>query len=199
MRKIGQKGMDFLLFPLRILLKHETNRKLGLTSLQDERFNICMQYANGKILDIGCGKGNHFSKKVADAIGLDPYPWEGVDIVGLAEKLPFADRSFQTVTMMASFRYVKERGKALHEINRVLQENGTILIQENSPWLNRLRHFLISWNPYAGMEDVVGLNRVEMENLIKVNNFRLKKIVRYVYGLSQMYVVEKKNSDISME
>lgn len=192
-KSLWQSIKDFIFFPIRVLFEHNTIRKLGLTSLQDERFNICLAFAKGRILDIGCGPGNKFIIETGRGIGLDPYFSEGVDIMSKAEEMPFVDKEFQTITMMGTLRYIEDRNKAMQEIYRVLTDDGLVLVLENRPWLNTLRHALIWWNPYKGMEFVPGIKKKEIISLAEANQFELIKTVRYIYGLSVMYVLIKKN------
>jgi SAM-dependent methyltransferase len=187
-----QKIKDFIFFPLRIFFEHETVRKLGLTSLQDERFNACLPFLKGDVLDIGCGVGNKFIKRIGRGVGLDSYPWAGVDIVASAEQTPFEDKKFDIVTIIGTLSYIKNRDLALREIKRVLKDDGLLLILENHPIMNRIRFPLIWWwYPYKEIPDVKNLTKSNMEALLKKNSLKLKKIVKYVYGLSRMYVVSK--------
>lgn len=182
---------DFIFFPIRIFFEHDTVRKFSLTSLQDERFNVCLPYVKGKVLDIGCGKGNKFIKKLGYGIGLDPYFKNDANIIAKAEKIPFADKEFQTITIMVSLRYVEDKPQAFREINRVLDDNGLVLILENHPLINKIRHSLIWWNPYKGMEKIQGITKKEIINLAATNKFKLVKVVRYIYGLGAMYILAK--------
>jgi SAM-dependent methyltransferase len=186
-----QKIKDFIFFPVRIFFEHETVRKLGLTSLQDERFRACFPFIRGNVLDIGCGAGNKFIKTIGKGIGLDSYPWPGVDVVADVEHIPFGDKTFDVITMMGTLRYIKNRDAALNEIKRVLKDDGLLLILENSPIMNRVRHALIWWNPYRGMRENKDLTKKNMKKIIERNNLKLAKIAKYVYGLSRMYVVSK--------
>ncbi|MCL1974261.1 MAG: ubiquinone/menaquinone biosynthesis methyltransferase [Bacteroidetes bacterium] len=47
---------------------------------------------------------------------------------GCAEKLPFADQSFDAVTIAFGIRNVEDRAAALSETNRVLKSGGSLLI-----------------------------------------------------------------------
>lgn len=193
-----QKIKDFIFFPLRFFLNHETVKRLGLTSLQDERFNVCLPFVKkwgGNCLDIGCGKGNKFIKMLGYGVGLDPYFPEDADVAANAENMPFAGKEFKIITMMGTLRYIKDRVGAMKEIYRVLADDGLVLILETCPLLNTIRHRLIWWNPYKGMEISRGVKRKEIIELAEVNQLKLVKTVRYVYGLSAMYILAKNYED----
>lgn len=191
-KNILQAIKDFVFFPIRVLFEHDRVQKLGLTPLRDERFNVCLPYVKGEVLDIGCGKGNKFIKKLGRGIGLDPYFKSGVDVMAKAEKMPFADKKFQTITMMVILRYIEDRNKAIKEIHRVLGDDGLVLILENHPFLNTLRSALIWWDPYKKIKSKRGLTKKEIINLAEASGFKLAKTVRYIYGLGAMYVLAKK-------
>ena len=70
-----KKIMNFVFLPLRVILKPEPVRKLGLTPIVDERHKIVLSHVNGKLLDIGCGE-NLLVKQYGDGIGVDVFPWE---------------------------------------------------------------------------------------------------------------------------
>jgi ubiquinone/menaquinone biosynthesis C-methylase UbiE len=84
------------------------------------------------LLDIGCGTGistNYFNVK---SIGIDNCKEmlkEGSKnlIYGDAEKLPFPDKSFNTVISVTSFHNFKNIEKALLEIKRVSKNNNIAL------------------------------------------------------------------------
>ncbi|MFH0852538.1 MAG: methyltransferase domain-containing protein [bacterium] len=186
-----QKIKDFIFFPLRVFFNHETVKKLGLTSFQEERFNVCLPYVRGRVLDIGCGQGNKFIKMIGGGVGLDPHSWPGVDVVAPAEKLPFEDKTFDVVTLMVTISYVKDRDRALGEIRRVLKDDGCLLISESPPVFDMIRRALIWWNPYQRMPKSMDLTGKNMLKLIEKNDLKLVKIVRYIYGLSRLYVISK--------
>lgn len=194
-KNIVQSIKDFVFFPIRALFSHETVEKLGLTSIRQERFNVCLPYLRDKVLDIGCGPGNKFIKKLGRGIGLDPYFSKNADVVAGAEKMPFADKEFQTITIMVTLRLVEDKLAALKESHRVLTDDGFLLILENHPFLNSFRQALLWWDPCIGkgLKAKQGLTKKEIVSLAESSGFKLVKRVRYIYGLSLMYILAKKD------
>ena len=178
--------------PIRVFFSHQTVEKLGLTSIQEERFNVCLPFVKGEVLDVGCGPGNKFIKKLGRGIGLDPNFSKDTDVVARAEKIPFADKEFQTITMMVTLRYVEDKIAALKESHRVLADDGLLLILENHPFLNTFRQTLIWWDPCRGLKSKQGLTKKEIVSLAESSDFKLVKKFRYIYGLSVMYILSKK-------
>jgi len=63
-------------------------------------------------------------------------------ILGNSEKLPFSDKQFDRITMSFGIRNVEFRNKALHEIKRVLRQDGILGIMEfSSPQKGILKIF----------------------------------------------------------
>jgi ubiquinone/menaquinone biosynthesis C-methylase UbiE len=95
----------------------------------------------GKLLDIGCGTGlfvEKFIKNGGTAVGLDisgkmisrahnRCPTSEF-IVGTGEKIPFCDHSFEAVSSLLVFSYVKDPHAMLSESYRVLKPGGVISI-----------------------------------------------------------------------
>jgi demethylmenaquinone methyltransferase/2-methoxy-6-polyprenyl-1,4-benzoquinol methylase len=64
---------------------------------------------------------------------------------GIFEKLPFKDGQFEAVIMGFSFRDAQNMRQALSELNRVLKENGRLLIVDISKPDNRIARALIGF------------------------------------------------------
>ncbi|MGH9504271.1 MAG: class I SAM-dependent methyltransferase [Terriglobales bacterium] len=112
--------------------------------------------------------------------------------VGVGERLPFADRSFDLITMNQVMEHVSEQSAMLREALRVLKHKGAIYIA--SP--NYLRfyepHYKIKWFPllpkflgrwYLRLR---GRDPVLLEQLVYTTNARLRALFR---GLGTEYVV----------
>lgn len=76
------------------------------------------------VLNIGAGSTDYGSH----VVNLEIEPGDGVDVVGVAEELPFADEAFAGVILMAVLEHVQDEARTLSEARRVLAPGGRLLI-----------------------------------------------------------------------
>ena len=141
------------------------------------------------VLEIGCGAGKisqHLLKtlKCKNYTGVDISPQKIAQAeagihrstriifqVADALKLPFTDNSFDAVIEMDLLHHLPNWKKALHEMQRVLKENGTLLLGGYSLetfTMPGVGHLLQSFmeHPYREM-----YNQVELLSFIRKNGF----------------------------
>jgi ubiquinone/menaquinone biosynthesis C-methylase UbiE len=95
----------------------------------------------GNLLDIGCGTGLFVEKYIENgghATGLDisrkmieqaRKRCKGIEFtIGTGEKLPFRDSTFDSVSSLLVFSYVRDPARMLAETYRVLQPGGAVAI-----------------------------------------------------------------------
>ena len=99
-----------------------------------------------RILDVGCGTGSvllrlHQVHPQARLAGIDPVP-EMLDVArrrlpasvelreGWADRLPYADESFDLLVSNNMFHYIAQPMAALREMRRVLRTGGTLVITD---------------------------------------------------------------------
>jgi ubiquinone/menaquinone biosynthesis C-methylase UbiE len=137
-----------------------------------ERRAALVPRAKGQVLEVGIGSGlnlPYYSIAVERLYGLDPSPQllaiarKGVQKASLraelvcqsAERLPFADASFDSAVMTWTLCSIPDAGSALREIRRVLKPGGELLFIEHglapeprvAAWQRRLTPL---WRPLAG-------------------------------------------------
>lgn len=110
---------------------------LTTRSLQRSIKHVC-SYANGTLLDIGCGNKIYyqdFVTYVAKYLSID-FPTtakkldlqELPDIAGDVLALPVKNAALDTVLMTQVLEHVPEPGQAIAEISRVLRKDGVLIL-----------------------------------------------------------------------
>ncbi|WP_328832012.1 class I SAM-dependent methyltransferase [Thermaurantiacus tibetensis] len=155
--------------------RHVVPRLIGLACTQApimRRRAALVPRAHGRVLEYGVGGGANLAfydpARVESVTGIDPSPpllararaapRAAVPVVieqGVAEALPFADASFDTVVTTFTLCSVADQAQALAEARRVLKPGGTLLFLEHglSPdpgpcrWQHRLEPL---WKRVAG-------------------------------------------------
>jgi ubiquinone/menaquinone biosynthesis C-methylase UbiE len=133
------------------------------------------------------------------AIGVDVHPWPGADVVCDTTRLPFADRHFDTVAMLACLNHIprSKRDRVLEEARRVLKDEGQLLITMINPVVGFLAHTirhrydLDQLERGMGEEEENGLWEGKVKRLLAGNGFRTVQTVPFVFGLNRLYIAHK--------
>ena len=188
--------INILYMPLRFILPHKTLNKLGMKSLKDERYKIVKEHCRGRLLDIGCGDNMLVKEYGNNSIGVDVYDFGGEAlIVDDCSKLPFSDKSFDTVSLVASIQHIPNRQEVIKEAHRVLKDDGIIIITVLSPFIGFIRHKLTRWwdedQIDRGMKkgELDGLTSSQLNGIMK--DFTLIKLKEFVYRLNSLYIYKK--------
>ena len=115
--------------------------------IRDKEWNVLKKHIPVKtsFLDVGCGSGDNMLRAKdqlqCNVKGIDPKPGEhGVGrfyeepkhsfpiVQGIAENLPFDNKSFEVVFCSHVLEHVNDENKSLKEINRVLKDDGVLII-----------------------------------------------------------------------
>lgn len=188
-----QKIWDFIGSPLRmVLLPDESSRRLGLTSLEDERINAVLPHIRGRLLDVGAGK-NTLVRRYGNGVGVEVFDWGGgAQLIEDSAHLPFEDASFDTVTFVASLNHIPERREALQEAARVLCPGGRLLITMISAFLGGIGH-RIWWYSEDKTRQIAdgeldGMNAADIWQLCREAGFEPVWRRRFLYGMNNLYL-----------
>jgi SAM-dependent methyltransferase len=196
-----KKCLDWLLTPVRLVLPHGFLESIGLTSVRQQRNNLVLKYVKGRLLDIGCGN-NYLIKQYGEpsSVGIDNCDYGmGAVIIDYIYKLPFGNASFDTVAFVASFNHIPDRVKVIQEVNRVLKDDGIVIITMITPRVGKLRH-MMGWidraedarfNNFRQEGEREGLSDHYIINLFSNAGYRLKLRKKFLIGLNNMYVFER--------
>ena len=139
------------------------------------------------LLDIACGD-NRLVRRLGYGIGIDIRNYSEVDRVvpGFAE-LPFPNRSFDTVTIVAALNYFPEPIRVLSEVNRVLKEEGRLLIT--------LLHQPVSavWHQFFDTDTPrPAFSEQELSSFLSQAGLYIADKRRFMLGLNCLYIVRKR-------
>ena len=126
-------------------------------------------------------------------------------LVGDGEKLPFEDKSFDVVTISFGFRNIAHQEIALAEFNRVLKDNGKLLILEFSQPKSKffgmlykiysykimpfIASFITQKYAYEYLPESIDMfsNRHEIKNKLENADFRNIEIIDMTFGISTIF------------
>ena len=130
-------------------------------------------------------------------------------IQGFCESIPFDSESFDFTTITFGIRNTKSVNESLREINRILKKNGLLMIMEFSKsenliiksfyniYLNYIIPFIGSlfskYDEYKYLaESIEGFYSMsEMNEILKVNGFKVERNMQYNFGLVTVYIAIK--------
>jgi ubiquinone/menaquinone biosynthesis C-methylase UbiE len=165
--------------------------------LEAKRNSVVAKLARGRVLDVGCGS-NILVRLVGNGVGVDVYPWPGVDIlIQDASMLPFKDGCFDTITFVASLNHIPNRIEALREAARVMTPDGQILVTMIGPTLSRIWHRLIKRYDMDQTErgmapgETWGLTEEQIRRLASEAGLRVEAVVPFELGLNRVYVIRR--------
>lgn len=198
---------DTILFPFRCIYPNN-NRILFIpvTPLSNERFEaVLSQLEPGKkLLDIGCEDNrlvHKYRKMGGEGVGLDLTPNPLADIeVEDSQKLPFPDKSFDYITLVAVINHIPYRDKVIGEALRCLKPEGRILITNLTPLVGTLGHKV--WHMIGNDPDVnrrghmeegeeYGLSNKFVRKLISDCGFSDIRHIHFSFGLNNLFIASR--------
>lgn len=195
----GRELRDLVFFPVRAAVLEDRVPWLGLTPLRQERIDTCLPYVQGRLLDVGCGENLLVKGYHGPGVGVDVFPWPGVDALCDSRRLPFPDGAFDTAALIACLNHIPDREIVLHEVHRVLTPGGRLLVTMIDPfvgyWAHKVTHVLGTDPDGCERErkpgEHWGLWTGEVRRLLAEAGFALRRHRRFVYGMNQLFVAER--------
>jgi len=163
------------------------------TTLEEERLAAALPYIRGRLLDIGAGP-NTLVKRYGSGVGVDVHDWGGgAMVVRDSSNLPFADRTFDTVSLIACLNHIPYREAVLHEVKRLLKPGGRLIITMINPILGKIGHAIWWYSEdkhRGGMApgEVGGMWMRDVVRMCAAAGFELQAHMRFVYGMNHLYV-----------
>jgi ubiquinone/menaquinone biosynthesis C-methylase UbiE len=164
--------------------------------------------AGDKVLDIGCGSALLLSvlPNGCDYMGIDRntaavnenrkrFPqarFETGDVINA--KLPFANESFDVVTMAAFIEHVDDTDNLFKEARRVLKKSGVVLATTPSKMGGLLHHFLshVGMLSHEAAEEHKDFwDRDLMVKRLRGTGLVLKTYEPFQFGLNQLFILSQ--------
>lgn len=156
-----------------------------------------------RILDIGCHQGeflDFLGDRIAPSVGLDPLyrsnnresthqllPWN------FHEGMPFEEKSFNVITLLATFEHMQNKDTAAREIKRLLSPGGRVVITVPSVMVDKILDILLILKFVDGMslEEHHGFSPEDVPKIFIKEGFKIIKLQRFQLGLNHLYIFER--------
>ena len=162
------------------------------------RTKTVLSLIQGHLLDIGCGTNKLVRSYKGQGIGVDVYQWGDVDlVVANSPSLPFQEKTFDTITIVAVINHIPNRTEVLAESYRLLREHGSIVVTMIPPKISAVWHMLRRpWDSdqkERGMKNgkLYGLSRTEVSDLLRQGGFDIVSEKRFMFGVNLLTIAKK--------
>jgi SAM-dependent methyltransferase len=167
-----------------------------------------MQEASGwvpngsRVLDIGCHQGeflDFLAGRIDSSVGMDPLAkpraGKGFRIITevFREPLPFADRSFDAVVLLATLEHIPDKTVLARECWRMLRPGGRLIITVPAPVVDRIVERLVRLRVADGMsmDEHHGFEPRETLNIFPPLGFLLEYRKRFQLGVNYLFVFRR--------
>ncbi|MCR4324521.1 MAG: class I SAM-dependent methyltransferase [Candidatus Curtissbacteria bacterium] len=180
---------------------HERKIRKAKSIIRDLKFK--------KVLDVGCASGFMLSQIArefpnAKYFGIDAYDkaiefankkYSHINFkVGVAEKLPYKDESFDLIICYETMEHVTHPKVALLEMRRVLKKDGALILAMDSGSL-LFRAVWFVWENTKGRvwqdAHLHPFHHEELEALIKRTKWKVRKKFFTHFGMEVVFVLQK--------
>jgi ubiquinone/menaquinone biosynthesis C-methylase UbiE len=162
------------------------------------RINKVIPYIKGYLLDIGCGT-NKLVRKHGNGLGIDVFQFGDADmILEDTSQTPFEDKTFDTISIIASLNHIPNREQVIEEVQRILKDNGRLIITMIPDTISKIWHKIREpWDKdqtERSMKEgeVYGMSTLDIKNILDNNNFEIKTIKKFMFRINNIFIAKKK-------
>ena len=166
--------------------------------LLDKRINAVLPHVKGKLLDMCCGSNQLVKKYPGDGLGIDIEQWGNVDVIFEdASKLTFNDKTFDTITILASLNYIPNKLEALKETNRILKDSGRLIITMIPPKISQIWHlFRDKWDSdhselLMKNGQTYGLTENKVSELLTTAGYEVELNKKFMFRVNNLTIAKK--------
>lgn len=161
--------------------------------LSKSRNKFVLSYIKGRLLDLGCGDGELIRsyKDEADGVDIKDYGYASI-IAPNFSQLPIKDRSYNTVTIVASLNYFENPNDVLDEVRRVLTDDGQLILTMPNALIMKFWHKIRE--PWANHS---GFSKSKLISIATRSNYELIEQKKFLCGLNALYVFKKLGVDLN--
>ena len=117
----------------------------------------------GKVVELGSGIGN-LKTHIPECITTDIFPNKWIDQVENAYQLSFEDNSVSNIILFDVWHHLEYPGNALKEFNRVLTENGRVIIFDPAiSLLGSIVYGVFHHEPIGYFKDIVWDKKIDTD------------------------------------
>jgi len=155
--------------------------------LSQKRNHAVLKHIKGHLVDLGCGDGQLVRAYEGQSTGVDIEDYGTADVVlENFNSLPFEDQSIDTITIIASLNYFEDPVKVLSETNRILKDDGQLIITMPNAFIMKIWHSI-----REGWAHHSGYSKKELEELFNKAGLKLVKRHPFLAGLNFVYEIRK--------
>ncbi len=131
-------------------------------------------FASALCIDEGCDPSENMLKK-AESRGIKA-------IYGIAEDLPYEDKSFDFALLVTTICFVDDPEKCIREINRILKPRGELIIGFVDSDSQLGKQYLQEKDRSIFYKDASFFSTEDIHELLQANDFIIGKTVQTVFG-----------------
>lgn len=120
---VEENKINFITKEIKATFRLEDTENIAARSHDPLALSLIGKYKNGLILD--CGAGYPY-QEYRNVINFEIVNYPSTDVLGVGEKLPFEDHTFDALFSFSVLEHVKDPFLCAKEIIRVLKPNGTL-------------------------------------------------------------------------